>query len=330
MTRRSFLAFPLSIAAAQSNRTNVVFILTDDQGHWALDAGGRDDCDSLATPNLARLARQGTRFSNAFVCTPVCSPSRMTFLTGRIPSQHGVQDWLLPSETYGAQARSYVDGQPTLSRALADQGYATGLCGKWHLGDDARPQAGFQYWSTVPGGGGAYRDPEFAKNGQRIRRQGYKTDLLGDDAIEFIEQNRERPFFLFLSLYAPHTPLRYQAERYREPYRDSQFSCFPDLPVHPFHMREMNGRVSGHLRDFSKRHSKLSYSALVTGIDHTVGRVLAKLDELGLRENTLVVFTSDHGFHTGHEGIWGKGNGTVPFNLYERSVRIPLIWSHPG
>ncbi|MCP5118005.1 MAG: sulfatase-like hydrolase/transferase, partial [bacterium] len=211
-----------------------------------------------------------------------------------------------------------------------DQGYAAGLCGKWHIGDDARPQAGFSYWSTVPGGGGTYHNPTFVKNGQRIRRQGYKTDLIGDDAIEFIEQNRQGPFFLYLSLYAPHTPLRYQTEQYREPYRDSRFSCFPDLPMHPFHMREMNGRVSGHLRDFSKRHSKLSYAALVTGIDHTVGRVMAKLDELGLRENTVVIFASDHGFHTGQKGIWGKGNGTVPFNLYERSVRIPLIWSHPG
>jgi len=323
------ISMPLLVEGAEA-KTNVVFILTDDQGHWAINSDGVDDCASLVTPNLDRLAKEGTRFSEAFVSTPVCSPSRATWLTGRIPSQHGVQDWILPAETHGEEARSYIEGQPTFSQALADQGYVVGLCGKWHLGDDARAQAGFSYWSTVPGGGGRYRDPTFVKNGKRFQRKGYKTDLLGDDALEFIEENRSRPFFLFLSFYAPHTPMQYQPEKYRAPYRDSEFPCFPDLPMHPSHMREMNGRVSGHLRDFSKHHSKLSYSALVTGIDSNVGRVLSKIDELGLRNDTVVIFASDHGFHTGHEGIWGKGNGTVPFNLYERSIKIPLIWSHPG
>lgn len=310
-------------------KTNVIFVLTDDQGHWALDAGGDDDCRSLVTPNLARLARQGMRFSHAVACSPVCSASRATWLTGRIPSQTGVQDYLRFEETHGARVKSYIQGQPTLSQALADQGYTVGLCGKWHLGDDARPQAGFSYWSTGPPYG-PYRDPLFWKNGKRERRQGYRTDLIGDDALEFINQNRSNPFCLFLSFYAPHTPLKYQPEKYRAPYRDSTFDCFPDLPVHPLHMRELNGRVNVTLANFSNRHSKLSYAALVTGMDHNLGRVLQKLDELKLRQETLIVFASDHGYHSGHKGIWGKGNSTLPFNLYERSIRIPLIWSHPG
>ena len=320
----------LPVLGRAEAKPNVIFILTDDQGHWAVNANGADDCKSLLTPNLDRLAKAGTRFSEAVVCTPVCSPSRATWLTGRIPSQHGVQDWLLPDETDGEEARSYIEEQPTLSAALAEQGYVVGLCGKWHLGADARPQAGFSYWSTVPGGGGRYRDPKFVKDGKRFQRKGYKSDLLGNDALEFIERNQDRPFFLFLSFYAPHTPLEFQTEQYRAPYGDSQFPCFPDLPMHPSHMREMNGRVSGHLRDFGKRHSKLSYSALVTGIDHNVGRVIKRIEELNLSDKTVVIFASDHGFHAGHEGIWGKGNGTVPFNFHERSVRIPLIWSHPG
>ena len=310
-------------------KTNVIFVLTDDQGHWALDAGGDDDCRSLVTPNLARLARQGMRFSHAVACSPVCSASRATWLTGRIPSQTGVQDYLRFEETHGARVKSYLQGQPTLSQALADQGYTVGLCGKWHLGDDAQPQAGFSYWSTGPPYG-PYRDPLFWKNGKRERRQGYRTDLIGDDALEFINQNRSNPFCLFLSFYAPHTPLKYQPEKYRAPYRDSTFDCFPDLPVHPLHMRELNGRVNVTLANFSNRHSKLSYAALVTGMDHNLGRVLQKLDELKLRQETLIVFASDHGYHSGHKGIWGKGNSTLPFNLYERSIRIPLIWSHPG
>ena len=308
---------------------NVIFVLSDDQGHWALNAQGDDDCQSLVTPHLARLAQGGMRFSNAVACSPVCSASRATWLTGRLPSHTGVQDYLRFEETHGEQAQSYIRGQPTLSQALADHGYRVGLCGKWHLGEDAQPQAGFSYWSTGPPYG-PYRDPTFWKNGQPYQRRGFRTDLLGDDALEFIEQNRSHPFFLLLSFYAPHTPLKYQPEQYRVPYLDATFDCFPDLPVHPLHMRELNGRLNVTLANFSNRHSKLSYAALVTALDANLGRVLKKLDELQLREETLIVFASDHGYHSGHKGIWGKGNSTLPLNLYERSVRIPLIWSHPG
>lgn len=332
-TRRQFLAAlgATALASAQQSRpVNVVFILTDDQGPWAINAGGAGDCDALLTPNLARLAREGTRFPNAFVSTPVCSASRMTYLTGRIPSQHGVQDWLPPQECLGPEARNFIDGQPTISEALVQQGYTAGLCGKWHLGADATPQAGFSYWSTVPGGGGTFRNPRFVKNGETIRREGFKTDLLGDDALEFLDLNKDRPFFLYLSFFAPHTPFDFQAQRYRDLYAGSDFPCSPDEPVHPNHMRFMFDRISGHLVDFGNEQSKHAYAALISGLDANVGRVLDKLEELGLRENTVVIFTSDHGFHTGHKGIWGKGNGTVPFNLLERSVKVPLIWSQPG
>lgn len=101
------ISFALLLAPLKAG-TNVVFILTDDQGHWALNANGTEDCRSLVTPNLDGLAREGMRFMEAFVSTPVCSASRATWLTGRIPSQHGVQDWLLPAETYGESARSYI------------------------------------------------------------------------------------------------------------------------------------------------------------------------------------------------------------------------------
>ena len=94
-------------------------------------------------------------------------------------------------------------------------------------------RSALDYWSKVPGGGGTYRNPTFFKNGERIRRDGYKTDLVGDDALEFISQNRDRPFFLFLSFYAPHTPMRYQPEKYRAYYRESQFRCFPTSPCIP-------------------------------------------------------------------------------------------------
>jgi arylsulfatase A-like enzyme len=175
----------------------------------------------------------------------------------------------------------------------------------------------------VPGGGGPYRDPEFVKNGSRITYQGYKTDAVGDFAIEFIEQNKDKPFFLYVPFYAPHTPYNYQPEEYRKWYDGSDFGCFPDAPPHPW---QNPGLKSHH----GNRASKHAYAALITGADANAGRIVRRLEQLGLREDTLVVFTADQGWNAGHHGVWGKGNGTWPFNMYEESLRVPLIWNQPG
>ncbi|HUQ94281.1 MAG TPA: sulfatase-like hydrolase/transferase [Bryobacteraceae bacterium] len=321
MDRRTFLA---ALAAAPlapaQGKTNVVMFMTDDHGAWAMGAYG---CGEMHTPNLDGLARGGARFTRAYACTPVCSPSRMTWITGRIPSVHGVQDWLVPGDSFGQQTRRWLDGHPTYSEILAENGYALGMCGKWHMGDDDRAQAGFRYWATVPGGGGTYRDPEFVKNGARQHLRQFKTDSVGDCAVEFLDTVKGKPFYLLVPFYAPHTPFDYQPEAYRAPYKDSKFSCFPTPAVHP--------RQNPGLRRHHGNHESMrSYSALITGMDANVGRVLRKLDEMGVRENTLIVFTADQGWNAGHHGVWGKGNGTWPFNMYEESIRVPLLWNHPG
>src|SRR5262249_39870860 len=123
--------------------------------------------------------------------------------------------------------------------------------------------------------------------------------------------------------YAPHTPFDYQPDEFRRPYENSTFPCFPDEPMHPW----QNAGLANHHRN---RKSQWAYSALITGMDHNVGRVLQKLEEMQVRENTLVIFTADQGWNAGHHGIWGKGNGTVPLNMYEQSLRVPLIWNHPA
>jgi choline-sulfatase len=326
ITRRQALAGALGAPYLQiakrraRRRTNVVFFMTDDHGAWALGSYG---CQDLHTPVLDRLAGEGARFTRAYACTPVCSPSRMTYMTGRIPSTHGVQDWLVPVDSYGPRTHAFLDGHPTFTEILAKEGYALGLSGKWHMGDDEHPQRGFIYWCTVPGGGGPYRDPEFVKNGGRLKYDGYKTDAVGDFALEFLDQYKSRPFFLYVPFYAPHTPYNYQPEKYRQWYNQSKFPCFPDTPMHPW---QNKGLKEHH----GNRASKHAYSALISGVDANVGRILTRLGELGLREQTLVVFTADQGWNAGHHGVWGKGNGTWPFNLYEESLRVPLIWNQPG
>lgn len=299
---------------------NVVMFMTDDHGAWALGASG---CAEMHTPNIDQLAREGARFTRAYACTPVCSPSRMTWLTGLIPSVHGVQDWLRPPDSYGERSRRWLAGHLAYSEILARNGYTLGMCGKWHMGQDDKPQAGFTYWATVPGGGGTYRNPEFLKNGVRVRLNEFKTDAVGDCALDFLDQTRGRPFYLLVPFYAPHTPYDFQPEQYRRPYEGSKFSCFPQTSQHPW---QSPGLRAHH----GNRASMHSYSALITGVDANVGRVVEKLEALGVRERTLIVFTADQGWNAGHHGVWGKGNGTWPFNMYEESIRVPLIWNQPG
>ncbi|MBI3209059.1 MAG: sulfatase-like hydrolase/transferase [Candidatus Solibacter usitatus] len=326
MERRAFLgtlAAPLLQTprnAAPPSKTNVVMIMTDDHGAWALGAYG---CEEMHTPNLDKLAREGARFTRAYACTPVCSPSRMTWMTGRIPSVHGVQDWLVPDDSFQANTRSWLQGHPTYAEHFAKSGYTMGMCGKWHMGNDDKPQYGFTFWSTVPGGGGTYRNAEFVKNGKKGVLNEYKTDAVGDSALEFLDTVKQKPFYLLVPFYAPHTPFDYQPERYREPYKDAKFSCFPTPPVHAWQNRGLRNH-------HGNRESMRSYSALITGMDANVGRIVRKLEEMGVRENTLIVFSADQGWNAGHHGVWGKGNGTWPFNMYEESIRVPLIWNHPG
>jgi arylsulfatase A-like enzyme len=311
-----------TVSRAAAKRPIVVMFMTDDHGAWTLGSYG---CKEMQTPNLVALAEGGARFTRGFACTPVCSPSRMTWITGRIPSTHGVQDWLRPVDSFGAKTRRWLDGHPTYSETLAANGYTLGMCGKWHMGDDERAQRGFSYWATVPGGGGPYKDVEFIKNGERVATKGYKTDRVTDFALEFLDQQKakDNPFYLLVPFYAPHTPFNYQPDEYRKPYDGSTFSCFPQSEKHPWQNR---GLSAHHLN----RDSMHAYSALIRGVDQNVGRVLSQLDRMGVRDDTLVVFTADQGWNAGQHGVWGKGNGTWPFNMYEESIRVPLLWNHRG
>ncbi len=328
MNRRQFslataaAPFVQTSSRAASKRPNVVMVMTDDHGAWTLGSYG---CKEMHTPNLDQLASGGARFTRGFACTPVCSPSRMTWITGRIPSTHGVQDWLIPKDSFGPTTKHWLDGHPTYSEVLAQNGYTLGMCGKWHMGDDEKAQRGFSYWATVPGGGGPYKDVEFVVNGKRTQTTGYKTDRVFDFALDFLDtrKGKDDPFYLLIPDYAPHTPFDYQPEEYRRHYNESNFSCFPDTPKHP---RQNRGLANHH----GNRRSQHAYSALISGVDHNVGRIVKRLEEMGVRENTLIVFSADQGWNAGHHGVWGKGNGTWPFNMYEESLRVPLIWNHPG
>ncbi len=278
----------------------------------------------IRTPVLDGLAAGGARLTRAFAATPVCSPSRATFFTGKMPCQHGIQDWIR-DENVGPRATRFLDGQTAFTDVLARRGYRVGLSGKWHMGDSATPQQGFSYWFALPTGGTpkTYQDAEMIWQGRTSVYPGYITDVITDKAIEFIEQSRRDPFFCFVSYNAPHTPYTGTPERYREIYRDSPLSTFPDEPLNP--LNTGLGRANHRKRD-----SMVTYYAMITAVDESVGRIVKKLDDLGLRRDTLIVFAGDQGFMCGHHGLWGKGNASWPFNMYEPSILMPLICNHPG
>jgi choline-sulfatase len=325
-----------------SDSPNIIFILSDDQGYWALGAAGNNE---IITPNLDRLAQTGLRFENFFCVSPVCSPARASLLTGRIPSQHGIHDWLrrgnladplaaeLGKHNFGEDntAIEYLRGMTGYTDILAENGYHCGLAGKWHMGDTIRPQKGFSFWHVVPYGGSAYYDAPFLLDGQAVFDPRYLTDAITDHAVQFLEQHTaeqaNQPFYLSLNYTAPHSPwdASQHPEELRALYRDCPFESVPDLPAHPWQINSAP-RGTGERR----RELLTGYYAAITGMDRGIGQILDWLETRGMRENTLVIFTSDNGMNMGHHGIWGKGNGTFPQNMFDTSVKVPAIISQPG
>ncbi len=300
------------------DRSNVIFILTDDQGPWAAGCYGNDE---IRTPNLDRLAASGVRFENFFCSTPVCSASRASFLTGKTASAHGIHDWIRGLNT-GPDAAAYLEGQVAYTDILAANGYTCGLSGKWHLGASETPQHGFSHWFAHEKGGGDYNDALMVRDGQMRVIPGYVTTAMTDDALEFIDANAAGPFYLSVHYTAPHSPWIGHPQEIVDSYADCPFLSCPQEPIHPDAgplTHQMHGR----------REMLQGYFAAVTAMDADVGRLLDRLEALDIRDNTLVVFVSDNGFSCGHHGFWGKGNGTSPLNMYENSVKVPFIVSHP-
>ena len=304
-------------------RPNIVLLLSDDQGFWAMGCAGNSD---ILTPNIDRLAREGMRFENFFCASPVCSPARASLLTGCIPSQHGIHDWLRDDDERQA-AIEYLAGQYSFTKALAEAGYDCALSGKWHMGASEKPQQGFSHWFCHKSGGGPYYGAPLYRNGGLYRESRYVTDVITDDALEYLDSRAgcDQPFFLYVGYTAPHAPwLNNHPKEYTDLYRDCPFVSVPQLPRHPDSIY-LTDEVAK-----DERANLIGYYAAVTAMDANIGRILQKLEDMGIAENTLVVFTSDNGFSCGHHGFWGKGNATFPLNLFEESVKVPFIARHPG
>ena len=329
-----------SIIHSQNEKPNIVFIYSDDQALWTLGFSGNTDAH---TPNLDRLAHEGAYLKNSYVTTPVCSPARASIMTGQYASEYGILDFIPQPGHVLYDPKNPIGLDPastTFVEVLQENGYTTGLIGKWHLGDWTETNDkkyhptnhGFDYFMGLTGGGTSPIDPPLEKNGTLKNYKGLTTDILTDEAIKFIEGNKSKPFLLSLNFRAPHAKWLPVAQEDWAPYDSVNLKIpNPDYPD---------------LDKVEVKRKMREYLASVSGVDRNVGRVLNVLDSLRLSQNTIVIFSSDHGYNMGHNGIEHKGNGVwitkslpegtknIPAkrrpNLYDNSLKVPSIVKWPG
>ena len=331
----------ISRAKAQKNsnsgapeKPNVLFIMADDMGQWAAHTYGNPD---IYTPNIDKLADEGVKFTNAFCNTPVCSASRSTYFTGRLPSQSGVHDWINGGNGCKDDGIFYTRNEVTYTDILANNGYTCAMIGKYHLGDQQVMQHSFKHWFVHQKGGGDYNNPPMVENLQCVNVEGYITDIITDNTLSFLddyhESNSSQPFYISVHYTAPHGPYvgsdgkadSMHPKEIVDRYSNSPFVNCPREPASPYqtHFEESKGCLNN-------TECFKGYYAAVTAMDLNIGRLLTALKLYDLEQGTLVVFTSDHGFNTGHHGLWGKGNAAYPLNMFETSLRIPMVWRHTG
>ena len=322
---------PAVKVARASSRPNFVFIVTDDQGPWAMRAAG----DSNAvTPHLDRLRAGGALLTRCYSPTPVCSPARASILTSRYGTELGITDYLPQRDP---PLKGLSPDIATWPRALSEAGYATALVGKYHCGElpESHPiRIGYGEFRGFIHGGMVSKDPFMEIDGVERQMSGWTPDLLTDFAIDFIERKRDASFALSLHFWAPHANagVNEEGDRTWLPLSDADLAPFVDLdPLLP----EPDFPKLDHRR--TKRMLR-EYLASVHSVDRNVGRVLDTLDSLGLADNTVVIATADHGYNLGHHGIWHKGNGRWLLidnqgpraNMWDNSLRVPAIIRWPG
>ena len=318
VSRRQFVALSAAAVAVAlrpdlrhpiqpGRRPNLLFILCDDLGYGDVSAFGRTD---YTTPNIDRLVAEGARFTNAYTAASTCTPTRVSFVTGRYPQRQSA-DLQRPMGwgTTELPTHGLSPSVPTIARMLKTAGYDTALVGKWHLGfapEFSPLKHGFDEFFGIKGGGADYFTHKGRRNVHELYegditadRTGYLTELLSDRAIEYVGRKHDRPFYLSLHYTAPHWPWEGPADTHGD-----------SLP-----------------HSFSDGGSPVVFREMMRSLDDGIGRVLQALARAGRERDTLVIFTSDNGGERySYNAPWSNGK----FTLYEGGIRVPLALRWPG
>lgn len=305
-----------TIKSGNSEKPNIIVIMADDMGNADVGFNG---CKDIPTPNIDRIANEGVKFTNGYTSYSVCSPSRAGFITGRYEQRFGFER--NPQYRPNDPNMGLPKDQITIAESLSQVGYKSGIIGKWHLGCNISHHPmnrGFDEFFGHLGGGHQYFPEKLTiedsygiedellsyrtwimRNHTPVKTKKYLTDEFSDEAVSFVERHKKEPFFLFLAYNAPHAPM--QAT-------DKYLSRFPNI------------------KDKKRR----TYAAMVSALDDGVGRVLDKLEELGIDENTLVYFLSDNGGpetkNSSNNGVLREGKSSV----YEGGFRVPFALRWKG
>jgi N-acetylglucosamine-6-sulfatase len=327
-----FLAdMSLAQPARQRSRPNIVFILVDDL-RW--DELGITGHPFVKTPQIDRIGREGALFRNAFLTTPLCSPSRASFLTGQYAHTHGITD----NVDHSSASHKLI----TFPLLLQQAGYATAFIGKWHMGNDDSPRPGFDRWVSFKGQG-SYLNPEINEDGKDVNARGYITDLLNGYAVEFIKRRHEKPFLVYLAHKAIHPEVMQHddgsvnladAERFIPAERHNTLFVGKKAPRRPSAMQPPVGkpalqRAINNLPPLGAGTSTSDEAVLdrlrsLMAVEEGVGEILKALQETNQLDNTVIVFASDNGYFYGEHGL------SVERRLaYEESVRMPLLIRYP-
>ena len=310
---------------------NIVFVLIDDVRFDDLGVSGPS---WIKTPSVDRIAREGVLFENAFVTSPLCSPSRASFLTGQYAHVHGILD----NEERGPLSHQLV----TFPSLLHDRGYETGFIGKWHMGTDDTPRPGFDYWLSMKGLG-AYINPEVNENGKRSQIHGYLTEVLNDRAVRFLRKKRDKPFCLLLSHKAvnpdssynpdgsvdPNSQVFRPAERHKTLYTNGvSIPRRPNYLKAPVDKPALQRRVEGvpPLSSDTGTEDEVIKNRLrmLASADDGVGEIFDTLKRSGKLDTTFFVFASDHGFFYGEHCLSNERR-----LAYEESIHVPILIRYP-
>ena len=319
---------PTQTDPASTRPPNIVIFLADDHGQWASEPYGNDEVD---TPAIELLAASGLLMANATSPSPVCSPARTSLLTGRLPSQHVVHDFLSERPDFD---HDWLAGEVLLPELLQQAGYRTALIGKWHCSATSlEPARGFDRWLSYDQGPEGWPNQylhqgtvHLSDQGSPISVDGFQLEHLGRAAREFIDSgDPEQPYFLLFSPTDAHSPFEGHPEEWVERYRNANLN---EVPVGETSVFPAANAASVAPEDFGQVLAQ--YYAAVSHQDKELAKILDLLETRGELDNTLVIYTSDHGLMVGHHGLLGKSNATLPQNLYEESIRVPMILSWPG